>query len=436
MIRPEQLADALDRIDPRDRELLSLSLRRRVPDEALGRLYECAPSEVARRRARAIERLADEMELQRGEDLGAVLKALLEPGTWTQAAATLGEEFAAGGGPLAPGRRAARPRTTSPQAERPGARAARRRRRRRAAEAPQRRRPSPSREPEPEPAAAAPRPSTAPGSGARHARRARARGARPAAARGPAGPGRPRHRRAGRRGRRRSAPPSSATRERVVRSAGGGGGEAARATSSRDKGGPLAAPVPDRARATTACYSTAVRAPSRPSSTASPAARGACGSRPRPSGARRACSAWSASAATGSACRPPSCATARSPGSRASRRASTACSWSLHADLSKRTLFVRHDGRTVTQAARRDRSPRQPHAEGPLLGHGQAQGDRRGARPTAAACSPSPATRPTCRPYWPGGDRLAVHATDDESSIGQPGEPRLHARRRPPRRAG
>ncbi|MEA2377917.1 MAG: hypothetical protein QOD13_1824, partial [Thermoleophilaceae bacterium] len=97
MIRPEQLAEALDRIHPRDRELLSLSLRRRVPDEALGRLYECSPSEVARRRARAIERLADEMQLHRGEDLGAVLKALLEPETWSQTAMTLGEEFAAGG---------------------------------------------------------------------------------------------------------------------------------------------------------------------------------------------------------------------------------------------------------------------------------------------------------------------------------------------------
>ena len=96
MIRPEDLAEALDRIHPRDRELLSLSLRRRVPDEALGRLYECSPSEVARLRARAIERLADEMDLQRGEDLGAVLQALLEPGTWSQT--SVGEEFAASGG--------------------------------------------------------------------------------------------------------------------------------------------------------------------------------------------------------------------------------------------------------------------------------------------------------------------------------------------------
>jgi L,D-transpeptidase catalytic domain len=104
VISPEQLAEALDRIHPRDRELLSLSLRRRVPDEALARLYDCESTEVARRRARAIERLADEMDLQRGEDLGAVLKALLEPGTWSAVSTSVGEEFAleAGGTRLTP----------------------------------------------------------------------------------------------------------------------------------------------------------------------------------------------------------------------------------------------------------------------------------------------------------------------------------------------
>jgi hypothetical protein len=102
VISPEQLAEALDRIHPRDRELLSLSLRRRVPDEALARLYECESTEVARRRAQAIERLADEMELKRGEDLGAVLKALLDAETWSAVSASVGEEFAleAGGGRL------------------------------------------------------------------------------------------------------------------------------------------------------------------------------------------------------------------------------------------------------------------------------------------------------------------------------------------------
>ncbi|HET8822665.1 MAG TPA: L,D-transpeptidase [Thermoleophilaceae bacterium] len=84
MIPPEQLAGALERLDPRERELLALSLRRRVPDDALARVYDVAPHEVARRRAGAIERLADELGAQRGEDLGAVLQALLDEGTWVE----------------------------------------------------------------------------------------------------------------------------------------------------------------------------------------------------------------------------------------------------------------------------------------------------------------------------------------------------------------
>jgi L,D-transpeptidase catalytic domain len=82
LTQPEQLAAALERLDPRDRELLALSLRRRVPDEALGRLYDCAPAEVARRRTGAIDRLADDLGVKRGEDLGRILKALLEQETW------------------------------------------------------------------------------------------------------------------------------------------------------------------------------------------------------------------------------------------------------------------------------------------------------------------------------------------------------------------
>ncbi len=85
MIEPEQVAGALERLDPRERELLALSLRRRVPDEALARVYDVDSQEVARRRAGAIERLADALGAQRGEDLGAVLQALLDEGTWTAA---------------------------------------------------------------------------------------------------------------------------------------------------------------------------------------------------------------------------------------------------------------------------------------------------------------------------------------------------------------
>jgi L,D-transpeptidase catalytic domain len=83
VITPEQLASALDRLDPRDRELLSLSLRRRVPDDDLARMYEIDAAEVARRRAAAIDRLSGELAIQRGEELGAVLQALLEDDIWS-----------------------------------------------------------------------------------------------------------------------------------------------------------------------------------------------------------------------------------------------------------------------------------------------------------------------------------------------------------------
>ena len=63
--------------------MLALSLHRRVPDEALARVYDVVPHEVARRRAAGVERLADELGAQRGEDLGAVLQALLDEGSWT-----------------------------------------------------------------------------------------------------------------------------------------------------------------------------------------------------------------------------------------------------------------------------------------------------------------------------------------------------------------
>jgi L,D-transpeptidase catalytic domain len=98
VIPPEQLAGALERLDPRERELLALSLRRRVPDEALARVYDVVPQEVARRRAAAIERLADELGAQRGEDLGAVLQALLDEASWDAA------ELPSGNGDAEPAR--------------------------------------------------------------------------------------------------------------------------------------------------------------------------------------------------------------------------------------------------------------------------------------------------------------------------------------------
>ena len=81
MIDRRQLSEALARLDPRDREVLDYSLRRHVPDGDLAAIFDCGPSEVARMRAAAIERLADDLDVQRGADLGQVLTALLESGS-------------------------------------------------------------------------------------------------------------------------------------------------------------------------------------------------------------------------------------------------------------------------------------------------------------------------------------------------------------------
>src|SRR3954463_7698212 len=83
MIPPEQLVAAPQRPHPRGLQGVALSPRPRAPPEALADVMGWAPAEVARRRAAAIEHLADDLHVERGEDLGRVLKALLQPETWT-----------------------------------------------------------------------------------------------------------------------------------------------------------------------------------------------------------------------------------------------------------------------------------------------------------------------------------------------------------------
>lgn len=87
MISTEQLVAALEELAPRDRELLEFSLRGRLSDEALATMLEVEEAEVARRRAATIERLSGLLDLQSGEDLGSVLKALLEQRTWAEVGA-------------------------------------------------------------------------------------------------------------------------------------------------------------------------------------------------------------------------------------------------------------------------------------------------------------------------------------------------------------
>ena len=69
-------------MNPRDREVLDYSLRRRVPDGDLATIFGVEPPEVARLRAGAVERLSDSLGVERGEDLGLLLKRLLEAETW------------------------------------------------------------------------------------------------------------------------------------------------------------------------------------------------------------------------------------------------------------------------------------------------------------------------------------------------------------------
>ncbi len=82
MIEREQLAKALAGLDARDREVLDLSLRRRVPDEDLASVFGVDAPEIARKRAGAVEHLSAALGVQRGEDLGHMLKLLLETPTW------------------------------------------------------------------------------------------------------------------------------------------------------------------------------------------------------------------------------------------------------------------------------------------------------------------------------------------------------------------
>jgi L,D-transpeptidase catalytic domain len=440
LIRPEQLADALDRIPPRDRELLSLSLRRRVPDEALGRLYECSPSEVARLRAHAIERLADEMELQRGEDLGAVLKALLEPDTWSQAANTFGEEFAAGG---SRSRLAAvplpeeEPEVEAPPALTPVPPPAELAPKREAAPAKE----APGAEPAPaDPAVAAA--VTAEAAPAEAAPAEAAPGKAPASP--PAEPSShdPIAEMLAERQREAPDPPRRAVpmalvglgiaalvgaagiigatqfgdNQRITPRGTGGGGDGTR-DFVPEKGGPLAAPFPTEP-GETACYSTA----SIHGSTVlyrQPGGRTRLRITPR--------TEWGSARILG-------VVSQRGDwlGVQASElkngeiawipRAKTTLdcvSWSLHADLSKRTLQVRHNGHTVRKLnvaiGRKDN----PTPKGRFTVTDRLQVTSTGS-PYGCCVLALTGHQTDLPPYWPGGDRLAVHATNDESSIGQP----------------
>jgi len=98
MIERRQISEALGRLDPRDREILDYSLRRRVPDEDVGTIFDSDASEVARQRTAAIDKLSRDLGAQGGADLGHILKELLEEATWEQVGGSEAEAGTASGG--------------------------------------------------------------------------------------------------------------------------------------------------------------------------------------------------------------------------------------------------------------------------------------------------------------------------------------------------
>ena len=422
MIPPEQLAGALERLDPRERELLALSLGRRVPDEALARVYDVVPQEVARRRAAAIERLADELGAQRGEDLGAVLQALLDEGSWT---ASKDVEF--------PGNGDAPPQEAETDAD-IGSKPSRGRRRRPARQWRAGRHGEPAEDGEPEAEA---RRGAAVEEGPGRAGRTEPVLEMLAAREGVRGPGAGRGgRRRGRlaarvvaRGRRlrgrsdrRARPRSSACRSGAATAA----GRAPAAQPPADEGtkhfvpqlgGPFEAPFPSEPRADLPASRRRRTRPARPRSTRSPAAGSASGcspktewGSPRVFGVVRRRGDWVR-------CRRPSSATARSPGCRRTRPSSTASAGRCDVDLSSAGSTLSTTASTVRgfviAIGRRATPPR-----GALLVTDKLPRDRRGS--PYGCCVLALSGHQTHLPAsWPGGDRLGVHATKELSSLGR-----------------
>jgi hypothetical protein len=402
MIDPAQLAEALGRIDPRDREVLALSLRRRVPDEALGRMYDVEPGEVARLRAAALERLAEQLGVRRGADFGAVLTALLEEETWSAAgpARAPGDEFAAanarGQGPVAPVAADLAPAEPAPADPPPAGPAS--------ADPPDRR-PAEDGPPDGAPDAAPP-PAPPPAWPEPSRRRA------PHLAFAIFGIG-------------VAAFIAAITWVEIGQvsddgRASEGGSDTGDGTRQfvPEASGPMAAPFPsDPAQA--ACYETAavegevtVRTEPRGKPLARLARRTEWGS-PRVLGVVSRDDGWLGVQAS-------ELPNGEVGWLRESAVESEDCvRWSLHADLSRRLLYVRHDGHTIRKMEVAIGRPGNATPEGRFT-----VTDRLKVTDPSSSygcCVLALTGHQTRLPdSWPGGDRLAVHATADLETIGRP----------------
>jgi hypothetical protein len=93
--------------------------------------------------------------------------------------------------------------------------------------------------------------------------------------------------------------------------------------------------------------------------------------------------------------------------------------WSLHVDLSRNLLFVRKDGHTVRKMSVAVGSPAHPTPTGRFAVTDKLEVTD-GGSPYGCCVLALSGHQTHLPPEWPGGDRLAVHATTDLSSIGRP----------------
>jgi hypothetical protein len=93
--------------------------------------------------------------------------------------------------------------------------------------------------------------------------------------------------------------------------------------------------------------------------------------------------------------------------------------WSLHVDLSKRRLYVRKDGHTMRKLTVAVGASDHPTPQGRFAVTDKLKVVDKGS-PYGCCVLALTGHQTRLPPDWPGGDRLAVHATSDLSSIGKP----------------